>query len=261
MNKRALRKELKKVRKQEDKFVYRSVKSQSLLSDFVNRKMPAKIHNTLLAAFGKAFEIIYIKGSKLINKTYDKENMKKDYKADERFARAADTRLGIKSFHHKSFRRSILDGGIVTGAAFFMGLVGASLPDIPLFVSVAIRNMNQTCLCYGYDCENLNEKVLMVKMMGTALIAGDEAEAGNGETDDMIEFIEQGGMFTEEDLKAESKKASDRLSDRTLYMKFLMQIPIFGAIFGLCDFQFFSKIHRYVDMKYRERFLREALGE
>ena len=95
----------------------------------------------------------------------------------------------------------------------------------------------------------------MLKMMETALTTGEDAEMLDHETDDLIEYIDNGGVLTEDDMDFHIKSVSERLSRQIMYMKVLMMIPIFGAVPGFCDVIFYSKVHRYIDMKYRKRFL------
>lgn len=261
MNKKAIRKELTKVRKQEDKFIYSAVESRSLIADVILKRIPQKAYGKLRNAFGKAFNFIYVKGSVVINETYDKNKMRDKYEEDRRFAKVVDSRLSIKAFQHKSFLRSLLDGLIVLITGTVLGFLGISLPYIPLFVSITFRNMNQTCLCYGYDCDDVREKILLLKMMEVSLSTGEDAETGDSEMDDMIEYVSKGGAFAEDEIDRRIKAVSDRLADKTLYMRFIQTIPIIGTVFGFCDIFIFSKIHRYIDIKYRKRFLLEALEQ
>ena len=260
MNKKALRKELNKVRGQEDKFVFKAANSSSLVADKINGAVPDRILNKIEAAFGKAFNFMYVKGSKAINKTYSKDRMEEAYKEDKIFAKAVDNRLSVKSFQLKSRRRGLFDGFIVALTGLGLGFLGRALIDITAFISVTFRNMYQTCLCYGFDCEDFNEKILMLKMMEAALTTGEDAEILNEETDDLIDYIDNGGQLTDDDLDFQVKSVSERLSRQIMYTRVIMMIPIIGIVPGFLDIVFFWKVHRYIDMKYRKRFLLGQLG-
>lgn len=255
MNKKAVRKELARVQKQEDKFIYRASESHSYMQEKINRIIPKKIYAKLDKAFGKAFNFIYSKGTKAIRKTYSEKKMKEGFEEDKRFAKAVNTGLGVKSFHAKSRRRGLLDGFIAGLAGIGLGIFGRGVWDIPIFVSITFRNMYETCLCYGFDSDDLSEKILMLKMMEAALTTGDEIEDINAETDAMIEAIDRGYAFDEQALEAQIESVSSKLSQQILYLKFLQIIPIVGGVIGFSDIIYLGKVHRYIDMKYRKRFL------
>ena len=260
MNKKAIRKELTKVRNQEDKFIYKASNSSSMIADKINNAVPDKILTKIEGAFGKAFNFMYVKGSKAINKTYSQDKMKESYEYDKKFAKAANNRLSLKSFQHKSARRGLFDGFIVTVTGLGLGFLGRALIDITAFISVTFRNMYQTCLCYGFDCDDFNEKILMLKMMETSLTTGEDVEILNHETDDLIEYIDGGGLLTDDDLDFHVKSASERLSKQIMYTRVIMMIPILGIVPGFLDIVYFYKVHKYIDMKYRKRFLMGQLG-
>ncbi len=51
----------------------RENKKQSQINKLLEDKVPEKLQSTLNVAFRKAFEIVFSKGSGIIEKTYDKE--------------------------------------------------------------------------------------------------------------------------------------------------------------------------------------------
>ncbi len=58
--------------KQEDKMLKkREDKKESQINKLLEDKVPEKLHTTLNAAFRKAFEIVFSKGSGIIEKTND----------------------------------------------------------------------------------------------------------------------------------------------------------------------------------------------
>ena len=73
-----LEKEWGKVVNQELAFLSkRAEKTDSRLNQMLEKRMPAGLQNTLDTAFGKAFRLVFEKGTGVIEKTYNKDEMKK----------------------------------------------------------------------------------------------------------------------------------------------------------------------------------------
>ena len=187
--------------------------------------------------------------------------MKMTFEEDRRFAAAADNSLSVKSFHRKAWRLGVLDGSIAGLIGIGLGLLGRGLIDIPMFVSVAFRDIYLTALCYGFDYEKQEEQYLMMKMMEAAISSGETAEVLNEEVDGLIQNIDS-GMYTycEGDIEEQMKHTSEELSNQILYLKFLQLVPIAGAVAGCSDIVYLSKVHRYINIKYRKRFLLAHAG-
>lgn len=262
MNRNAIKKELQKVKKQEARFLYRASSNEgSYIQSLVNRIIPKKLNSKLNAAFGKAFSLIFSKGRIVIKKTYSEKRMKMTFEEDRILAAAADNSLSVKSFHRKAWRLGVLDGSIAGLIGIGLGLLGRGLIDIPMFVSVAFRDIYLTALCYGFDYEKQEEQYLMMKMMGAAISSGETAEVLNEEVDELIQNIDR-GMYTycEGDIGEQMKHTSEELSNQILYLKFLQLVPIAGAVAGCSDIVYLSKVHRYINIKYRKRFLLAHAG-
>ncbi len=257
MNRNAIKKELHKVKKQEARYIYRASSGEgSYIQSVINRIIPKKLNNKLNAAFGKAFSLIFNKGRIVIKKTYSEKRMKTTFEEDKRFAAAADNRLSVKSFRSKAWRLGILDGIIAGCIGMGLGLIGRGIIDIPVFVSVAFRDIYLTALCYGFDYEKQEEQYLMLKMMEAAISTGETAEVLNEEVDDLINSIDSGRyIYQEGDIQAQMAYTSDELANQILYLKFLQLIPVAGAVAGCSDIVYLSKVHRYINIKYRKRFL------
>ena len=126
---------------------------------------------------------------------------------------------------------------------------------------MAFRDIYLTALCYGFDYEKQEEQYLMMKMMGAAISSGETAEVLNEEVDELIQNIDS-GMYTycEGDIGEQMKHTSEELSNQILYLKFLQLVPIAGAVAGCSDIVYLSKVHRYINIKYRKRFLLAHAG-
>ena len=73
-------KELSAVLKKERKFLEsRKNKKESFINRQLEKVVPAKLQSTLDSAFAKAFGLIFEKGTKVIEKTYNRKNLEIDF--------------------------------------------------------------------------------------------------------------------------------------------------------------------------------------
>ena len=77
------------------------------LNEKLDPHVPDKLRETLNMAFNKAFEVIFEKGSSLIEKTYNKEKHELDYKVNEYAARLKPDKKRIKSLGKKHVNQSL----------------------------------------------------------------------------------------------------------------------------------------------------------
>ena len=78
-----LQKELDALCKKEQNFLERRrSKKDTALNRLLAEKVPEKLQNTLDKAFEKAFRLIFEKGTGVIEKTYNREKMEKEFKVN-----------------------------------------------------------------------------------------------------------------------------------------------------------------------------------
>ena len=77
---KALQKELKAVEKQEKKLQKAFVKAKNpAWKTHLGDKIPQKVYTGLESTFCKAFSLVFQQGRSLIEKSYNKENLKNDH--------------------------------------------------------------------------------------------------------------------------------------------------------------------------------------
>ncbi len=257
--KTSLEKEWRKLQRQEVDFLVKNVKREdSRLNQLLEDKVPEGLQDTLDKAFSKAFQLIFEKGTGVIEKTYDREKMELDHMADEYVADFSGSRKALKTFSSKAKT----SGGIhtiVSGASGIgLGVLGIGIPDIVLFTGMMLRNIYQISLSYGFDYESEEEKKFILLLIRGALVSGPQVKAINNEADF---YMEEGEFVCDGDLKERIREASECLSKELLYMKFLQGIPIVGALGGAYDAVYMRRISKYAELKYRRRFYLKKMGE
>ena len=277
--------EWKALEKKEERFITAARhQKEPLLNRKLERFVPEKLEDTLNLAFYKAFELIFNRGTSIIEKTYRKEDMENTYKINAYAAGLKESRKTMKAFSREAGKNKVRNLAAAGAGGIGLGALGIGLPDIPLFTGMVLKSIYETAISYGFSYDTAEEQCYILKLISTALSRGDAAESGNRSLDAMGRLIRTGtplsetalsGTFSGQDGLAalpggpEShdtaslctslmQQASHALSSELLYMKFLQGIPIAGIIGGMYDAVYLKRIADYADMKYKRRFLEKS---
>lgn len=235
----------------------REEKTSSALQQKLEEKIPQKLEETLNTAFIKAFDLVFEKGTGLIEKTYNKDQQKTDYQVREYAAGLKESRKTVKAFGRQSQGTRMKNLMISGVEGVGLGLLGIGLPDIPLFTAVILKSVYEIALSYGFEYESEKEQWFILKMIETALKKGEELERNNSL---LNAWIDQNGIGeTVKGRKEQSKETAAALAEALLYMKFLQGIPVVGVAGGAADTVYLKKITDYAELKYKRRFLRKKI--
>lgn len=235
----------------------REEKTSSALQQKLEEKIPEKLEETLNTAFIKAFDLVFEKGTGLIEKTYNKDQQKTDYQVREYAAGLKESRKTVKAFGRQSQGTRMKNLMISGVEGVGLGLLGIGLPDIPLFTAVILKSVYEIALSYGFEYESEKEQWFILKMIETALKKGGELERNNSL---LNAWIDQNGIGeTVKGRKEQSKETAAALAEALLYMKFLQGIPVVGVAGGAADTVYLKKITDYAELKYKRRFLRKKI--
>ena len=235
----------------------REEKTSSALQQKLEEKIPEKLEETLNTAFIKAFDLVFEKGTGLIEKTYNKDQQKTDYQVREYAAGLKESRKTVKAFGRQSQGTRMKNLMISGVEGVGLGLLGIGLPDIPLFTAVILKSVYEIALSYGFEYESEKEQWFILKMIETALKKGEELERNNSL---LNAWIDQNGIGeTVKGRKEQSKETAAALAEALLYMKFLQGIPVVGVAGGAADTVYLKKITYYAELKYKRRFLRKKI--
>lgn len=243
--------------KQEDKMLRkRDNKKESQINKLLEDKVPEKLQSTLNAAFRKAFEVVFSKGSGIIEKTYDKEKYDFEYENRERWHAETGNRRSLKSFSKAASagkNKNILLSGL-EGAG--MGALGVGIPDIPVFTGVILKSIYELAMSYGFEYESDFEKFFILKIIEVSMQESDKFEKQNDELNRFIDEVDKYEFIVEkEDIDYQIAAAANSVSKEMLYMKFVQGIPVIGIAGGLTNTVYLKKIVDYAELKYRRRFL------
>lgn len=243
--------------KQEQHFLNRrKTKKESSLNRMLAEKVPEKLQHTLDVAFEKAFFLVFEKGTNVIEKTYNKESLKKEYDVNVYADEIQSTRKSLRAFSknaRKSGNTNLLLSG-VSGVG--MGLLGIGLPDIPVFTGMILKCVYETALHYGFDYESEAERYFILLLIEGAVSYGEHLEIINEKIEHYSSApgLPEGYSATEQ-----IAQTSRALSKELLYMKFLQGIPLVGVVGGAYDAVYMRQISQYAKIKYQKRFLRKRI--
>lgn len=230
----------------------RMEKTDSKFNQFLAGKVPPRLQGTLDKAFSKAFYTVFDKGTGVIEKTYKKEEIRKQYQINDYVAGLRDTRKSLKAFSKKASGSSNINLAISSVSGVGLGVLGIGIPDIVVFTGLVLKSVYEIALNYGYDYENEDEKRFILLIIQGALTYGKEMQEINGRVNAYIENEKHVAVGTfEECIEA----AAGCMSKELLYMKFLQGIPVVGAVGGAYDAIYMKQIVKYAELKYRRRFL------
>lgn len=252
---KAIEKELKKIEKAEVRMGIRAEKNvEPVWKRKLEEKIPEKVMSGLQGAFSKAFYLIFEQGVGMIEKTYDKEALEKEFLIRDYAFELMGGRKEIRRLKKDiaGNRAVIALGSAVEGIG--LGALGIGLPDVVIWLGVLLRSIYETALKHGYNYESIEEKLFILKMMEASLQSGDAWVSVNKDVD---AYLCQSAHVipTEKELEEQIEKTAAVFATDMLVMKFIQGVPLVGMIGGAANPIYYQKVMRYVQLKYRKRYL------
>ena len=245
--------EWSKLIKKEEKFLTaRENQKESILNQKLEEKVPVKLQETLNKAFAKAFQLIFEKGTGIIEKTFRPEEMKKDYKIKEFTNEVRKNKKSLKAFGKKAEATGNVNLAVSGLAGIGMGILGVGIPDIPVFTGFIMKSIYEIALSYGFSYDKIEERRFILLLIQGAVSCGEEMVSINRLVDQFIESEQVPDGYSE---VSQIEKTAAGLSKELLYMKFLQGIPLVGAVGGIYDAVYLKRITEYANLKYKKRFL------
>ncbi|PKM71395.1 MAG: EcsC family protein [Firmicutes bacterium HGW-Firmicutes-17] len=245
--------------KQEQKFLNQT-DSEFIKSNFtpvvnkIQAKIPDKLQSTLDAAFYVGFHLVFEKGSSLIEKTYNKEKIDVAYDLHNYAIEKYMNKKHLKTLDKPSQHSKIINESIAAIEGGVLGLLGIGLPDIPLFLGVIVKTINEIALSYGFQYASDEEKAYLLYLICTAMSKEDQRKGYDQKIERLGQNIDAHTQINI-DLEAVMKETSDLLSNTLLTAKFIQGLPLVGVIGGVVNPIMINKIGKYARIKYKKRYL------
>lgn len=240
------------LRRQETQFIQKHVVvSPSPLEQTLGRFVPGQLQATLKTAFRKAFALVFTKGDPVLSVLSGTRKRLAAAQPALETARSSPTRHNLNILAHRAGRSKTLNLLLSSVEGVSTGLFGIGIPDIPLFLSVALKTVYEIAASYGFSSASDQEKCLILRIIQISLSQGQELCDGNRALDRMLAAPES----LPQDLDTQLNITSDALAYELLYWKFLQGTAVVGVAGGLSDVACLRRISSYAGLKYRRRFL------
>ncbi len=246
------------IKKEEAYAKDRQTKKQTKLDEFLEQKVPEKLQSTLNKAFAKSFEVIFDKGTQVIEKSYNKSETELKYKLNEYALSLKKDKKRMRAFEKEANvaeAKNVLISG-VKGVG--LGFLGIGLPDIPIFLGMVLKGVYETALQYGFSYETEEDRYFILSVINGALSYGEEYYKANEAID---EFIKNPVLPSDYSREANVNKVAQTLTNELLCMKFLQGLPIVGMVGGVADAVFVKRIISFSKLKYKRRFLQNKMSD
>ena len=251
---KALEKELRAVEKQEQKLQKAFVKAkQPAWKTALGDKIPQKVYTGLESTFCKGFSMVFNQGRGIIEKSYNKENLKNNHTIRDFAVQVKGGRKELKAVHKSAKRSDGVNMVVTTAEGLALGALGVGMPDIVLFISTLLKGVYETVLNYGYDYESPEEQYIILNMMAASLITGEERI----EWDDMIDglLLEAPHCVPQTVLDEQIRETASVFAMDMLLLKFIQGLPVVGLLGGMANPIYYKRVMQYVQLKYRKRYL------
>lgn len=245
MNK-AVQKQLAKLGAKEQKRLEAPAKEPGLSAKLIE-KVPPGLKTTLDTAFAKAFEVVFTKGTPIIDKSYDKEAVAFRFDVSNYAVDRKTTKKTLRAVDKNANRTGLLSHGLSVASGAGLGVLGIGLPDIPIFLGLLLRGLYETAQSYGFCCDTPTERVYLLRLIRTALTDGEARARSTAALDISL----CGGASLEEEIRL----TAAALSDAMLVSKFLQGIPIVGITGGISNHIVYRQVLQLAKLKYKQRYL------
>ena len=255
----ALTKERLEVEKQEQKMEQAALKAKpAAWKKELESRIPEKVYSGLESAFCKGFGVVFEQGRIIIEKGYNKEELQEDHAIRDFAVQLKGGRKELRQMHKSAKQFDLVNMAVTTVEGIGLGALGVGMPDIVLFLGTLLKGVYETALNYGFDYESRQEKMLILKMMRTALSSGEEWVQRNGEVEQLL--VLETEDFTDDQFKQQIKETAATFAMDMLLLKFIQGLPVVGIIGGAANPVYYSKVMKYVQLKYRKRYLLKQKG-
>ena len=255
-----VKKQLAKLERKELRMVQKRTRLSRTTSNPIKQKLPSPkgLSTTLETAFYKGFQLVFEKGIRILEKTYDKQQLQLDHELMELGYQKMPSRRNLSCIRRKAEKSTHLNSLTTVVEGTLLGVLGIGLPDIPIFIGMLLKSIYEIALGYGFLYDTPEERFYILKLLETALSRPQDFLKLNAQTDAAAYDLNAGKPLSF-DLDLQTQATAHALASEMLTMKFVQGLPIIGMVGGVCNFACHKKIMDYVQIKYQKRYLLKKL--
>lgn len=257
---KAVNQELLIVEKQEKRMAKAAVNAKpAVWKTELESRIPQKVYTGLESAFCKGFSLVFQQGRTVIEKGYRKEDIQADHAIQDFAVQLKGSRRELRKLNRQAKQADLLNMALTTVEGIGLGALGIGMPDIVLFLGILLKGIYETALHYGIDYESRQEQLMILKMMEVPLLSGTDWLSKNAEVDEMLSW--QTPEITDEDFQSQMKDTASAFAVDMLLLKFIQGLPMVGILVGAANPVYYNRVMKYVQLKYRKRYLLKQRGE
>ncbi len=225
IKKTPIEKELDRIAHREARLAKQALHHQpARWKESLEQKIPPRVYTNLQTAFCKAFELIFEKGTGLIEKTYSRNELELDFQIHDY---AVALKGGTREL--RELKTDINRGN---------------------FINMAVSAVEG--IQYGFSYDTPREKLFILKLLETAMLKGEAWITCNAEADS---YFVPNGVWLETKFQEQVKRTADAFAVDMLLAKFVQGIPVAGILGGISNPVYYRRILYYVQLKYQKRYL------
>ena len=254
----AIQRELQLVLRQEERRKAAAAKARPVRwKQELEQKLPEKVYDGLQSAFGKAFSLVFRKGGAILEKSYRKDERLTDHRVGDYVLLHQGKRAELRRMRRSASRSNLTNMTITTVEGVGLGALGIGIPDIVIFITMLLRGVYETSMSYGYQYDTPAEQLLILRMLEASLTPGDEGELRDNAVDRML--VHMPAVVAQSELEEQITKTASAFAVDMLLLKFIQGLPVVGLLGGAANPVYYRKVMRYVELKYRKRYLWQLL--
>ena len=255
----ALTKELLAVEKQEKKMEQVALKAKpAAWKTELESRIPEKVYAGLESAFCKGFGLVFDQGRAIIERGYNKEDIQADHAIRDYAVQLKGGRKELRRMHRSAKQYDLRNLAVTTVEGVGLGVLGVGMPDIVLFLGTLLKGVYESALNYGFDYDTPEEQYMILNMMSASLITGQERLEWDEMIDGMI--AEPPRNVAKEVLEEQIRETASVFAMDMLILKFIQGFPVVGILGGIANPIYYNRVLRYVQLKYRKRYLLKQIG-
>lgn len=257
--------QLDRLLRREDRYLLQArrafVKTKLIgVTSLLEEKIPPELQATLEKAFYKGFQLVFEKGTGLIEKSYDKDRLRLEHAVSDRMIEERPNAKTVDAPARRAAQGRAARVAVSTAEGGLLGLLGVGIPDIPLFIGVLLSGIYEIALTYGFDYSDPGERYYILKLIETSLAGGETIAKANRKLDVLGRELALGEVKLSSDAEDRAmSQAAMALAEDMIYQKFIQGLPVVGVVGGVFNFTYCRKITAYADLKYQKRYLLSKL--
>lgn len=253
-----IKRELLNLQLQEKKMVEDAMKAKTLnWKAALEKKIPEKVYSGLESAFCTGFSLVFKQGRKLIELTYNKEDLQRSHALRDWKVKTTGSRRDLNQMKKSAHKSDALNMAATTAEGVALGALGVGLPDVVLFLTTLLKGIYETAIHYGFEYESRQEQYLILRMMEASLKTGRDWVRCNEKVDELLAV--DAIAVDEEVFNQQLKKTASAFAVDMLLLKFIQGTPVIGILGGAANPVYYNKVMKYVQLKYRKRYLQKQL--